>query len=107
VRDVCGGVAYLPMINVLANSARLTEKMVEDLGECIEDAKNRLGYDKMVPTGWSSGGSLSVFYQRQTQHPTITANHYYLGPDQRGTQRQAVGVCTDWLHPHGFSLEQS
>ncbi len=34
------------------------------------------------------------------------ANHYYSGPDQRGTLRQAVGgICTDWLHRHGFSLE--
>jgi hypothetical protein len=24
-----------------------------------------------------------------------------------GTLRQAVGVCTDWLHRHGFSQEQS
>jgi hypothetical protein len=32
------------------------------------------------------------------------ANHYYSGPDQRGTLRQAVGTCTDWLHRHGFSL---
>jgi hypothetical protein len=31
------------------------------------------------------------------------ANHYYWGPDQRGTLREAVGVCTDWLHRHGFS----
>jgi alpha-beta hydrolase superfamily lysophospholipase len=32
------------------------------------------------------------------------ANHYYSGPDQRGTLRQAVAICTDWLHRHGFSL---
>jgi hypothetical protein len=32
------------------------------------------------------------------------ANHYYSGPDQRGTLREAVGICTDWLHRHGFSL---
>jgi diadenosine tetraphosphatase ApaH/serine/threonine PP2A family protein phosphatase len=31
------------------------------------------------------------------------ANHYYSGPHQRGTLRQAVGICTDWLHRHGFS----
>ena len=55
-----GGGAYLPMINALAraghhviycnsrfrgtDSALLMEKVVEDLGECIKDAKNRLGY---------------------------------------------------------------
>ena len=54
-----GGGAYLPMINALAraghhviycnsrfrgtDSALLMEKVVEDLGECIKDAKNRLG----------------------------------------------------------------
>jgi alpha-beta hydrolase superfamily lysophospholipase len=32
------------------------------------------------------------------------ANHYYSGPDQRDKLREAVGVCTDWLHRHGFSL---
>jgi hypothetical protein len=32
-------------------------------------------------------------------------NHYYSGPDRRGTLRQAVGVCTDWLQRHGFSVE--
>jgi pimeloyl-ACP methyl ester carboxylesterase len=32
------------------------------------------------------------------------ANHYYSGPDQRGTLRQVVDICTDWLHRHGFSL---
>jgi len=69
-----GGGAYLPMINALAraghhviycnsrfrgtDSALLMEKVVEDLGECIKDAKNRLGYDKVVLAGWSGGGSL-------------------------------------------------
>ena len=84
-----GGGAYLPMINALAraghhviycnsrfrgtDSALLMEKVVEDLGECIKDAKNRLGYEKVVLAGWSGGGSLSVFYQQQAQHPTVTA----------------------------------
>ncbi len=54
-----GGGAYLPMINALAraghhviycnsrfrgtDSALLMEKVVEDLGECIKDAKNAAG----------------------------------------------------------------
>ena len=92
-----GGGAYLPMINALAraghhviycnsrfrgtDSALLMEKVVEDLGECIKDAKNRLGYDKVVLVGWSGGGSLSVFYQQQAQHPTITASPSGDGPD--------------------------
>src|ERR1700742_1021223 len=85
-----GGGASLPMINALAraghhviycnsrfrgtDSALLMEKVVEDLGECIKDAKNRLGYQRVVLAGWSGGGSLSVFYQQQGQHPTNTAN---------------------------------
>ena len=31
------------------------------------------------------------------------ANHYYSGPDQRETLKEAVGVITDWLGRHGFS----
>ena len=57
------------------------EKVVEDLGECIKDAKNRLGYTKVVLAGWSGGGSLSVFYQQQAQHPTVTASPSGDGPD--------------------------
>ncbi len=92
-----GGGAYLPMINALAraghhviycnsrfrgtDSALLMEKVVEDLGECIKDAKNRLGYAKVVLAGWSGGGSLSMFYQQQAQHPTVRASPSGDGPD--------------------------
>lgn len=92
-----GGGAYLPMMNALAkaghhviycnsrfrgtDSALLMEKVVEDLGEAVKDAKNRLGYSKVVLAGWSGGGSLSVFYQQQAQHPTVTASPSGDGPD--------------------------
>jgi len=92
-----GGGAYLPMINALAraghhviycnsrfrgtDSALLMEKVVEDLGECIRDAKERLGYTKVVLAGWSGGGSLSAFYQQQAQRPTVTASPSGDGPD--------------------------
>ncbi len=92
-----GGGAYLPMINALAraghhviycnsrfrgtDSALLMEKVIEDLGECIKDAKNRLGYSKVVLAGWSGGGSLSMFYQQQAQCPTVTASPSGDGPD--------------------------
>src|ERR1700739_1378348 len=92
-----GGGASLPMINGLAraghhviycnsrfrgtDSALLMEKVVEDLGECIKDAKNRLGYAKVVLAGWSGGGSLSMFYQQQAQHATITSSPSGDGPD--------------------------
>lgn len=64
-----------------ADSALLMEKVVQDLGECIRDAKQRLGYRKVVLAGWSGGGSLSVYYQQQARHPTITASPSGDGPD--------------------------
>ena len=76
-----GGGAYLPMVNALARAGHhviyagsryrgtdsnlIMEKVVEDLGEVIKDAKNRLGYSKVVLAGWSGGGSLSLYYQQQ------------------------------------------
>ena len=78
-----GGGAYLPMVNALAraghhviyagsrfrgtDSALLMEKVVQDLGEVVNDAKDRLGYSSVVLAGWSGGGSLSLFYQQQAQ----------------------------------------
>lgn len=83
-----GGGAYLPMVSALAkkgfhviycnsryrgvDSALIMEKVALDLGACIRDAKERLGYEKVVLAGWSGGGSLSLFYQSQAEHPTIT-----------------------------------
>lgn len=74
-----GGGMYLPMVRGLAaaghhvlwaNSryrgadyALIMEKVACDLGEAIHDAKERLGYSKIVLAGWSGGGSLSMWYQ--------------------------------------------
>src|SRR2546430_13693875 len=84
-----GGGAYLPMINGLAraghhviycnsrfrgtDSALLMEKVVEDLGECIKDAKTRLGYRNVVLAGWSGGGLLLGLFQPQAPRPTTTS----------------------------------
>ena len=92
-----GGGAYLPMVNALAraghhviyansrfrgtDSALLMEKVVQDLGEVIRDARDRLGYSKVVLAGWSGGGSLSLFYQQQAQNPTVTNGPSGDGPD--------------------------
>lgn len=92
-----GGGAYLPMVTALAraghhviyagsrfrgtDSALLMEKVVQDLGEVVADARNRLGYRKVVLAGWSGGGALSLFYQQQAQHPTVTASPSGDGPD--------------------------
>lgn len=83
-----GGGAYLPMVSGLAkaglhviycnsryrgtDSALIMEKVAADLGACVRDAKERLGYEKVVLAGWSGGGSLSLFYQAEAEDPTIT-----------------------------------
>jgi pimeloyl-ACP methyl ester carboxylesterase len=82
-----GGGEYLPMPNALARAghhviycnsrypgvdyALIMEKVVLDLGACVRDARERLGYKKVVLAGWSGGGSLSSFYQAQAEHPTV------------------------------------
>lgn len=74
-----GGGMYLPMVRALAaaghhvlwaNSryrgadyALIMEKVACDLGEAICDARDRLGYGRIVLAGWSGGGSLSMWYQ--------------------------------------------
>ncbi len=74
-----GGGMYLPMVRGLAaaghhvlwaNSryrgadyALIMEKVACDLGEAICDARDRLGYSRIVLAGWSGGGSLSMWYQ--------------------------------------------
>ncbi|MFK8026279.1 MAG: alpha/beta hydrolase family protein [Ilumatobacter sp.] len=74
-----GGGMYLPMVRGLAaaghhvlwaNSryrgadfALIMEKVACDLGQAIDDAKQRLGYSRIVLAGWSGGGSLSMWYQ--------------------------------------------
>ena len=83
-----GGGSFLPLVTALAHAgyhiiycnpryrgndtALIMEKCVLDLGACIADAKKRFGYDKIVLGGWSGGGSLSLFYQDQAEHPSIT-----------------------------------
>lgn len=84
-----GGTQYLPLLAALAksglhviscnsryprnDSALIMEKVVLDLGACIRHAREKLGYEKVVLAGWSGGGSLSLFYQAQAEHPTVTA----------------------------------
>uniref|UniRef100_UPI0025BF853F alpha/beta hydrolase family protein n=1 Tax=Alcanivorax sp. TaxID=1872427 RepID=UPI0025BF853F len=42
------------------------------LGACVRDAKERLGFEKVVLAGWSGGGSLSLLYQAEAEDPQIT-----------------------------------
>jgi len=83
-----GGGSFLPMVTALAAAGRhiiycntrfrgndtalVLEKCVLDLGACIADLKKRFGYEAVILGGWSGGGSLSMFYQDQAEHPTIT-----------------------------------
>lgn len=48
------------------------EKVILDLGAYVRHAKEHWGYEKVVICGWSGGGSLSLLYQSQAEHPTIT-----------------------------------
>jgi len=83
-----GGGEYLPLPMALAkaghhviycqsrypnnDTALIMEKVAVDMGECLRDAKERLGYTRVILGGWSGGGSLALFYQRQAEHASIT-----------------------------------
>jgi pimeloyl-ACP methyl ester carboxylesterase len=123
-----GGGAYLPMTNALARAghhviyagsryrgadyALIMEKVAQDLGAAIRDAKERLGYERVVLAGWSGGGSLSVFYQQQAQHPTVTSSPSGDPPDltrENLPRADALlllaahisrhGTLTEWMDP--------
>lgn len=83
-----GGGSYLPLPSQLAklgvhviycnsryrgtDAALIMEKVALDLGACVRDAKERLGYSRVVLGGWSGGGALSLFYQAEAENPTVT-----------------------------------
>ncbi len=83
-----GGGAFLPLVTALAHAghhviycnpryrgndtALIMEKCIADLGACLKDARKRFGYEQFILGGWSGGGSMSLFYQDQAGHPTIT-----------------------------------
>lgn len=47
------------------------ENVVLDLGACVKDAKQRLGYKQVVLLGWSGGGSLMAGYQAEAEKPVV------------------------------------
>lgn len=83
-----GSPAYLPLFSELArtglhvigcanrystgDSALQMENVLLDLGACVRDARERLGYQKVVLAGWSGGGSPMMGYQAEAEKPTIT-----------------------------------
>jgi len=82
-----GSPAYLPLFPELArtglhvlgcanrysmgDSALQMENVLLDLGACIRDAKERLGYEKVVLAGWSGGGATMMGYLGQAEQPHI------------------------------------
>lgn len=92
-----GGGEYLPLPTALAaaghhviycssrylgnDTALIMEKVAIDLGAAVRDARERLGYERVVLAGWSGGGSLSAFYQAQAERPTITSTPAGEPPD--------------------------
>jgi dienelactone hydrolase len=83
-----GSPAYLPLFPELArtglhvigcanrystgDSALQMENVLLDLGACIQDAKQRLGYQRVVLAGWSGGGSPMMGYAAEAAKPAIT-----------------------------------
>jgi pimeloyl-ACP methyl ester carboxylesterase len=123
-----GGGAYLPMTNALARAghhviyansryrgadyALIMEKVAQDLGAAIHDARERFGYERIVLGGWSGGGSLSVFYQQQAQHATVTSSPAGDPPDLTrevmppadallllAAHVSRHGTLTEWMDP--------
>jgi hypothetical protein len=52
------------------DSALIMEKVAIDLGAWLSYARTELGYEKVILVGWSGGGSVSLFYQAQSENPT-------------------------------------
>jgi len=92
-----GGGSYLPMMNALARAgvhviyvdtryrgadyALIMEKVVCDLGACVRDAKERMGYKNVILGGWSGGGSMALFYQAEAENPSVKATPAGEPPD--------------------------
>src|SRR5215813_10820036 len=50
----------------------IMEKVAIDMAAWVKDARAR-GYEKVILVGWSGGGSLSLFYQAESEAPSVTA----------------------------------
>ncbi len=124
-----GGGMYLPMVRGLAaaghhvlwaNSryrgadyALIMEKVAADLGEAICDAKDRLGYSRIVLAGWSGGGSLSMWYQALAEagegiSDTAAGDPYTVDPSRippadallmLASHVSRHRIFTEWLDP--------
>ncbi|HTO40513.1 MAG TPA: hypothetical protein VL026_06015 [Rhizomicrobium sp.] len=54
------------------DSALIMEKVAIDMGAHVRYAKETLGFKYVILSGWSGGGSLSLFYQSEAEDPSIT-----------------------------------
>lgn len=48
------------------------ENTLLDLAACVRDARERLGYQRIILVGWSGGGALAAGYQAEAEQRTIT-----------------------------------
>ena len=101
---IVGGMAKAGHHVIWANSryrgadyALVMEKVAADLGATVTDARDRLGYEKVVLAGWSGGGSLSTWYQ------SLAESGEGLG-DNRDMCRVGVGVCDLSDHREAIAL---
>ncbi len=82
-----GSPGYLPAFSQLArtgfhviacatrystgDAALQMENVLTDLAACVRDAKERLGYQRVILAGWSGGGSLMAGYQAESEQRVI------------------------------------
>ncbi len=106
-----GSPGYLPAfshlarfgVHVVACGTRYTtgdaglqmENALLDLAACVRDAKERLGYEKIILMGWSGGGSLLAGYQAEAEKKTIT--HTAAG-------EESLIADTEFLSADGITL---
>ncbi len=120
-----GGGMYLPIIGAMAraghhviwansryrgtDSALIMEKVVADLGACVSDAKDRLGYERVVLCGWSGGGSLSMYYQSLATQGTgiidTPAGDAYVVEPARLPKADALLIMAAHISRHGTLTE--
>ncbi len=83
-----GSPAYLPLfpelartgLHVIGSTSRYTvgdaalqmENVLLDIAAVVRDARERLGYRRIVLAGWSGGGSPMMGYEAEAEKPTIT-----------------------------------
>ena len=119
-----GSPAYLPMFSGLAragfhvigcatrystgDAALQMENVLLDLGACVDDARQRLGYEHVLLAGWSGGGSLMIGYQAEAEQPVIektAAGEYTPLADRRLTPADGVLVLAAHRSRHHLLTE--